>query len=195
MNSNSLKKQMRMESILLSLSKLDYLTQTQIQAIHDLKSPRNANRILNSMSDYLSSFRLGLEKVYYLNKNGREFVNQPTVRKKTPNVEHFLTRNQLWIYMQRPKNWKNEAKVIVGDSSIVCDAQTYQGNIPVFIEVDISQSMQVNKQKIQKYRKLKELSKEPFYVVWVTKIDSRRKRISELSQGLPGYIYTLEEII
>lgn len=195
MNSNSLKKQMRMESILLSLSKLDYLTQTQIQSIHDLKSPRNANRILNSMSDYLSSFRLGLEKVYYLNKNGREFVNQPTVRKKTPNVEHFLTRNQLWIYMQRPKNWKNEAKVIVGDSSIVCDAQTYQGNIPVFIEVDISQSMQVNKQKIQKYRKLKELSKEPFYVVWVTKIDSRRKRISELSQGLPGYIYTLEEII
>ena len=195
MNNNSLKKQMRMESILLSLSKLDYLTQAQIQAIHDLKSPRNANRILNSMSDYLSSFRLGLEKVYYLNKKGREFVNQPTVRKKTPNVEHFLTRNQLWIYMQRPKNWKNEAKVIVGDSSIVCDAQTYQGNIPVFIEVDISQSMQVNKQKIQKYRKLKELSKDPFYVVWVTKIDSRRKRISELSQGLPGYIYTLEEII
>ena len=195
MNSNSLKKQMRMESILLSLSKLDYLTQAQIQAIHELKSPRNANRILNSMSDYLSSFRLGLEKVYYLNKNGREFVNQPTVRKKTPNVEHFLTRNQLWIYMQRPKEWKNEAKVIVGDSSIVCDAQTYQGNIPVFIEVDISQSMQVNKQKIQKYRKLKELSKDPFYVVWVTKIDSRRKRISELSQGLPGYIYTLEEII
>ena len=195
MNNNSLKKQMRMESILLSLSKLDYLTQAQIQAIHDLKSPRNANRILNSMSDYLSSFRLGLEKVYYLNKNGREFVNQPTVRKKTPNVEHFLTRNQLWIYMQRPKEWKNEAKVIVGDSSIVCDAQTYQGDIPVFIEVDVSQSMQVNKQKIQKYRKLKELSKDPFYVVWVTKIDSRRKRISELSQGLPGYIYTLEEII
>lgn len=186
---------MRMESILLSLSKMDYLTQAQIQAIHDLKSPRNANRILNGMSDYLSSFRLGLEKVYYLNKNGREFVNQETIRKKTPNVEHFLTRNQLWIYMNRPKKWKNEARVIVGDSSIVCDAQTYQNDIPVFIEVDISQSMQVNKQKIQKYRKLKELSKDPFYVVWVTKIDSRRKRISDLSQGLPGYIYTLEEII
>lgn len=195
MQSNSLKKQQRFERILFSLKQFDYLTQVQIKEIHNLKGDRNANRILNSMSSYLSSFRLGLEKVYYLNKNGREYVGHSVIRKKTPNVEHFLTRNQLWIHMQKPKEWKNEVKIKAGDTSIICDAQTYQGNIPVFIEVDISQSMQVNKQKIQKYRKLKELSKDPFYVVWVTKIDSRRKRISELSQGLPGYVYTLEEII
>lgn len=195
MNSNSLKKQMRMESILSSISKFDYLTQAQIQEIHDLKSPRNANRVLNSMSDYLSSFRLGLEKVYYLNKNGRELVNNKVVRKKTPHVEHYLTRNQLWIHLRKPVEWQNEVKLKAGDFYIVCDAKTSQNGIPVFIEVDVSQSMQENKLKIEKYKQLMEITKQKFYVVWVTKIDSRRKRISELSQGLPGYIYTLEEII
>jgi len=147
------------------------------------------------MSDYLCSFKLGLEKVYYLNKNGRELVNCDVIRKKTPNIEHFLVRNQLWMHLRRPKEWQNEVKVKAGDISIVCDAKTVQGEIPVFVEVDISQPMQVNKQKIEKYKKLQSMSKQPFYVVWVTKMNSRRKRLSELSKGLPGYIYTLEEII
>ena len=186
---------MRMESILSSLSRFDYLSQAQIQSIHDLKSPRNANRILHSMSDYLSSFRLGLEKVYYLNKNGRELVNSQVIRKKTPNVEHYLTRNQLWIHMQKPKEWENEVKLKAGDFSIICDAKTSQRGIPVFIEVDITQSMQENKRKIEKYRELKKISNQVFHVVWVTKLDSRKKRINELSYGLTGHVYTLEEII
>ena len=147
------------------------------------------------MSDYLSSFRNGLEKVYYLNKNGREYVNHPVIRKKTPNVEHFITRNQLWIHLKRPRDWKNEVKVNAGDAYIICDAKTSQNNIPVFIEVDISQPMQVNKAKIQKYKKLKELSKDPFYVVWVTKFPGRKKRLAELSAGLNGHIYMTGEII
>lgn len=186
---------MRTESILSSLSRFDYLTQAQLQAIHDLKSPRNANRILNSMSDYLSSFRLGLEKVYYLNKNGRELVNNHVIRKKTPNVEHYLTRNQLWIHMQKPTEWENEVKLKAGDFSIVCDAKTVQRDIPVFVEVDVTQSMQENKRKIEKYKELKKVGKQKFHVVWVTKLQSRKDRINELSYGLTGHVYTLGEIL
>ena len=177
------------------MKKFDYLTQAQIQSIHDIKGDRNANRILNDMSHYLCSFKNGLEKVYYLNKNGRELVSHDIIRKKTPNIEHFLIRNQLWIHMRRPPEWQNEVRVKAGDVSIICDAKTVQNQIPVFVEVDISQPMQINKQKIQKYKQLQKETNQPFYVIWVTKMDSRRKRLSELSQGLPGYIYTFEEII
>lgn len=184
-----------MESILWSLKRFDYLTQAQIQAIHDLKGDRNANRVLNSMSEYICSFRNGLEKVYYLNKNGRDFVDSNVVRKKTANVLHFITRNQLWIYMRRPIDWENEVQIKAGDISIVCDAKTSQNGIPAFIEVDISQPMQVNKAKIEKYKKIQRLSKDPFYVVWVTKFPSRKQKLMDLSAGLNGHVFTVEEIL
>ncbi|MGE6611849.1 replication-relaxation family protein [Peribacillus sp. NPDC076916] len=188
-------KEQRTESILWSLKRFDYLTQAQIQVIHDLKGERNANRILNGMSAYICSFRNGLEKVYYLNKNGREYMDHNIIRKKTANADHFITRNQLWIYLRRPKEWQNEVQIKAGDISIVCDAKTSQNGIPVFIEVDISQPMQVNKAKIQKYKKLQQISKDPFYVVWVTKFPGRKKKLMELSAGLKGHVYTVEEII
>lgn len=188
-------KEQRTESILWSLKRFDYLTQAQIQVIHDLKGERNANRVLNGMSAYISSFRNGLEKVYYLNKNGREYMDHNIIRKKTANADHFITRNQLWIYLRRPKEWQNEVQIKAGEISIVCDAKTSQNGIPVFIEVDISQPMQVNKAKIQKYKKLQQISKDPFYVVWVTKFPGRKKKLMELSAGLKGHVYTVEEII
>ncbi|WP_157805552.1 replication-relaxation family protein [Bacillus sp. mrc49] len=188
-------KEQRTESILWSLKRFDYLTQAQIQVIHDLKGERNANRVLNGMSAYISSFRNGLEKVYYLNKNGREYMDHNIIRKKTANADHFITRNQLWIYLRRPKEWQNEIQIKAGDISLVCDAKTSQNGIPVFIEVDISQPMQVNKAKIQKYKKLQQISKDPFYVVWVTKFPGRKKKLMELSTGLKGHVYTVEEII
>lgn len=187
-------KEQRTESILWSLKRFDYLLQSQIQVIHDLKGDRNANRILNGMSEYICSFRNGLEKVYYLNKNGREFVDHDVIRKKTANVEHFITRNQLWIYLRRPKDWENEVQIKAGDISIVCDAKTSQNGFPAFVEVDISQPMQVNKAKIEKYKKIQKLSKDPFYVVWVTKFSSRKKKLMELSAGLNVHVFTSEEI-
>lgn len=188
-------KEQRTENILWSLRRFDYLTQAQIQVIHDLKGDRNANRILNSMSEYISSFRNGLEKIYYLNKNGREYVGHDVVRKKTANAEHFITRNQLWIHLRRPKEWQNEVQIKAGSISIVCNAKTSQNGVPVFVEVDISQPMQVNKAKIEKYKKIQQLSKDPFYVVWVTKFPGRKKKLMELSAGLKGHVYTVEEII
>lgn len=160
-----------------------------------MKGDRNANRILNSMSEYICSFRNGLEKVYYLNKNGREFVDHDVIRKKTANAEHFITRNQLWIYLRRPKDWENEVEVKAGGVRLISDARTSQKGVPIFIEVDISQPMQVNKSKIEKYKEIQKLSKDPFHVVWVTKFPSRKKKLMELSIGLSGHVYTVGEII
>jgi hypothetical protein len=170
------------------------MTQTQLRIIHDLKGDRNANRILNDMEDYVDRFRNELEYVYYLNKEGREMVGCNTVRKKTANIEHFILRNQLWIHLGKPFTWENEVKITAEKTSVVCDAKFTKNGIPVFVEVDVSQSMTVNREKIKKYKKIKELTGENFHLVWITKLESRRKRLTELCEGLTGKIYTYNDI-
>jgi hypothetical protein len=173
------------------------LNQRQIQTIHNLGGDRNANRILNDMAEYLSSFRNeDKQKVYYLNKAGRERVGAEKVRSKTMNVQHFLLRNQLWIAMRKPSTWQNEVKVTVKDISIVSDARFLTGEKrDVLVEVDISQPMNINKQKIDKYRRIKELTGNEFHIVWVTELESRKPKLQELMSGLPGRVFTAKEII
>ncbi|MGE8082093.1 hypothetical protein [Peribacillus loiseleuriae] len=79
-----------------------------------LKWDRNANRVLNDMAEYLGTFRHEGNIVYYLNKNGRERIQHDVIRKKTPNIQHFLVRNQLWMHLKRLHSWQNEAKIKVG---------------------------------------------------------------------------------
>lgn len=164
--------------------------------MHDLKSVRNANRVLKSMDEYLNSFRNDIEKVYYLSKKGREYIgaSELKARAKTQNVGHFLTRNQLFVHLKQPRTWRNEIKIKVGDFYVVCDAKFEENGIPVFVEVDCQQQMIINKSKVDKYRKLREMTKKDFKLIWVTEIESRREKLRELSIGLPNEIYTLGEI-
>ncbi|MBS4171959.1 replication-relaxation family protein [Bacillus sp. FJAT-49736] len=174
---------------------MDYLTRAQIQAIHNLKGDRNANRILADMQEYLCSFRHEVQKVYYLSKSGRERVKCDVVRAKTGNIQHFLLRNQLWIYLRTPRDWKNEIKVQVKDISLVADAMFYvTKEIMAFVEVDVSQPMKTNRIKMEKYRKIKEMTGNEFHVVWVTELESRRIKLKELMKDFPGRVYTLNEI-
>jgi Replication-relaxation len=187
-------KQQRVESILLSLKRFDYLTRSQIQTIHRLKGDRNANRILNDMAEYLGTFRHGLENVYYLNKEGRDRVRSTVIRKKTPNIQHFLLRNQLWIHLKFPHTWENEVRLTAGDVSIIPDAKFVKNGILVFVEVDVAQPMVKNRAKIERYKKIRELTGDPFHVVWITEIESRRPALNELMSGLSGKVYTFNEI-
>jgi len=170
------------------------MTRRQLQAIHRLGGDRNANRILNDMSEYLQSFRYGMENVYYLSKAGRERVKCDVIRKKTPNIQHYLLRNQLWIHLKCPSSWKNEVKIKANDISVVCDAIFMQQNTPVFIEVDISQPMSQNKAKIEKYLKIKDITGQDFILTWVTELESRRSRLNALCAGLKTRVFTLNEI-
>lgn len=189
--------QQRTENILLSLKKLDYLNRYQLQVMHNIKTSANANRVLRGLSEYVSSFRFGLEKVYYLNKAGRERVQCTKIRKKTPNVQHYLLRNQFYIYKKYPATWENEMKFKVDKISLICDAEYrefYNGK-RCFVEIDISQPMSNNKSKIDKYRKIKELTGADFNLIWVTELESRRHKLMKMCEGLPGKVYTLQDII
>jgi hypothetical protein len=100
----------------------------------------------------------------------------------------------LWVALRKPHTWENELKIIVGDISVVCDAKFVKNGIQAFVEVDISQPMIKNRAKIEKYRKIQELTGEKFHVVWITELESRRPKLNELMTGMSGKVYTFNEI-
>lgn len=112
----------RQESILLSLKKLDYLNRDQLQRIHRLGQVRNANRVLRDLSPYLSRFRDEYAAIYYLNKEGREYVDSKKIKRKTIFVSHVIMRNEFYIFCGFPHDWKNEVKVSDGEFTVTCDS-------------------------------------------------------------------------
>ncbi|MGG4042366.1 replication-relaxation family protein [Bacillus smithii] len=191
----AIKKEQRHEAILSSLAKLDYLTRSQLQALHNLGSARNASRVMKSLEPYVTKFLDG-EAVYYLTKEGRERTGAKKVRKRTIQARHFIMRNDLYIALGCPKNWRNEVKLVVKDVvSIVADALFVKDGRYYIIEVDNQQKMSVNKAKITKYRKMVELGvfkTEPRFV-WITTTEYKRKRLLELCKGLDAKVYLASE--
>lgn len=195
-------KEERIDNILLSLKLLDYLTSSQIRELHNLKSQRNTSRVLMNMEDYIHHFRDG-ENIYYLSSEGRERVNCEVIRKKTPHVQHFIMRNQLYIHMKYPSSWENEPKfgfkekkdfVIQPDASFI----NMQGQ-RCFVEIDNTQKMAENRNKIKRYR---EFINSTIWgtlplVIWVTTSEVKRKKIMAECQSanVPCKVYTLDDIL
>jgi hypothetical protein len=189
------KKQQRQEAILLSLKKLHYLSRSQLQTLHNLKSDRNASKVLKELSDYVSSFRDG-ENIYYLNKEGRERVNSDKVLKKTTQARHYIMRNSLFIAYGCPSTWKNETKLEVpGQVKVIADALFIRDKRYHIIEVDHTQKMIKNKAKIERYKKLISLGVfdiEPQFI-WITTTELRRKQLLKLSEGLTVRVFTVKD--
>lgn len=197
-----IRKQERLESILDSLKKLDYLTARQIQSIHDLKSRSNVSKILNDveMKQYISVFQEG-EKIYHLNSEGRKFVESDKVRKKSPQASHILMRNQVFIYYHCPESWKNEVTFNVEHSfKIKADAVFTHNGRKHILEVDRVQKMKVNEDKMKKYRDLAQLiyqkEKIPPLFVWVTTTEAKRKKLLDLCKkyGLAREVFIYSEL-
>jgi hypothetical protein len=190
----------RQEKILLSLKKLDYLNREQLQKIHRLGQKRNANRILQDLSPYLSSYREDYSTIYYLNAKGRDYVNSDKIRKKTNFVQHVLMRNDFYIFSGYPHEWKNEIKLSDGEYTVVCDAWFKSNGKYHILEVDHCQSMNENKKKIEKYKGLyeNESIEEHFgyfpLLIWLTTTELRKKKLTELCKGIPYLIYTINDI-
>jgi Replication-relaxation len=188
-------KAQRHENILLSLKKLGFLSRSQIQRLHRLKSDRNANRVLKDLAPYLHSVRLG-ENVYYLNAAGRERVGATKALKKTNQIEHHLMRNALYITYGCPATWANEVKFEVpGEVTIVADAAFQMGGAYTIVEIDHTQRMQVNRDKIKRYKRLVELAvfEKPPRFIWVTTTEYRRKQLTALCEGLKATVYLAKD--
>lgn len=189
-----IKQQQREEEILLSLKKCDYLTREQLQKMHRLGKERNAQRVLSSI-DGIAVFTDERKNIYYLNKVGRERIGATKARRKTPMINHFLMRNDLYISKGRPSTWKNEVKIKIPNSKVFVVADSvYELNRKYhFVEVDHKQSMSKNALKIKKYRDLQKASPD-FVLVWVTATPYRQKKLQELCQGLDCLVYLWDDI-
>ncbi|MBH0166295.1 replication-relaxation family protein [Fictibacillus sp. 7GRE50] len=189
----------RQEMILISLKTHHFLNRDQIMKLHDLKSKGNTNKVLKCMKPYISSFREGFDTIYYLSKEGREMVGCERICKKTPQINHFIMRNQFYLFAQCPKEWKIEQKI---GGQIVCDAAFKQGGKWHFLEVDNNATMTANKKKIEKYKKLYESKmfqnhKDYGYfptLLWLTTNDFRQKKLLELCRGLPCNVFMIDDI-
>ncbi len=204
---------MRQEEILWTLDKLGFATRSQLQQIHDLGSMRNANRILSNMREYLNFFRL-FENVYYLNKNGIDFLGlEKEPLKKNMQIEHYLMRNDMYIYYDFPKDWQIEkpihfkARVDIGggifqtkERTIIPDAQFTVNSIYHFLEVDNQQQMKENRKKIELYKELtasiKETYKQTPTIIFYTSSENRKKKLDEWCDraGLYYHVFTRKDI-
>ncbi|MFD2680636.1 replication-relaxation family protein [Bacillus seohaeanensis] len=168
--------------------------------MHRLGKVRNTNRILKDLSPYLSSFREDYSTIYYLNSEGREYVNSKKVRKKTNFINHVLMRNYFYIFAGMPMDWQNEIKVYDNEFSVVCDTYFKSRGRYHFLEVDLSQKMIENRKKMKQYIGLykNESVKESLgyfpQLIWVTTTEYRRKQLEELCKDIPSVVYTLTDI-
>ena len=214
--SNKEKKKHRQEKILFSLAKLGFLTRTHLRYLHDLKSNRNTSRIMKELEEYVHMkrhYERNGEAVYYLNKKGLEFTGCEKEFKWTDHVEHYLMRNDLYLYFGQPSDWrteerltfkmpvKNGARVSLKEYSLVPDAIFTRNNRYHFIEVDRKQTMKENKRKIAIYKELKEGMKKHYgyspSLIFYTVTGARQKQLEAWCQeaGIPCKVFRKEDLL
>ena len=86
-------------------------TINQIRGIHDLKSYRNACKVLRQLEPYTQVTYWNKQKVFYLNKLGRDMIGSEKEIKRNQNLEHVLLRNDVYIYLNKPIDWQIESVI------------------------------------------------------------------------------------
>lgn len=170
--------------------------------MHQLNGDRNALRVLQGMSEYISSFRCESgENVYYLSKQGRDRTGAEVARTKTTQANHYLMRADAFIHYAGNSEWKNEPKYTIPDIvTVIPDARFIHNQRLHFLEVDHLQHMNKNKEKIDKYLKLREtgaVQKKYGYfprLVWVTVTETRKKQLAAWCEGLETTIHLWDDI-
>ncbi|WP_161598851.1 hypothetical protein [Bacillus mesophilum] len=159
---------------------------------HDLKSYRNACRIVKQLEPYVHVALHYKEKVLYLNKHGRELIGSNKEVKKNSLIEHTLLANEAYFYFNCPIDWKTEHVmefVPVNPSGIVfngmkltgkkivADAAFHRNGYLHLIEVDNTRSMIDNKKKIDTYADLwKEIRKQSVPILYIFTTNNERKK-------------------
>lgn len=192
----------REERILLHLQKFKFMTRDQIRSVFELGTVRNANRVLNGMSEYLHRVQNGHQSVYYLSREGRQYVGCEEVVKKSGQIQHCTMRVDYWMYAGRPTDWINEVEGYNTKRTVEVrsDAKYSYGGIVHLVEIDHLQHMRENRAKIKKYAELipgyaMTLGHFPM-LVWVTTTELRRKQLKEacVDVGLACKVFLHHEI-
>jgi hypothetical protein len=200
---------------LATIDRLGVVKIKHLLEIHDLKSYRNACRIITTqLRPFIHETYYQKEKIIYLNKKGRQFIASESPEFEVSNQTiHSLLRNEVYIYFQCPQNWKNEHALSI-DIKVPKTIPMFTSNLPIsnkkkivsdavfnrngylhIIEVDNTQDMRANKKKIETYKEILPAYKEETPILYFfTKTESRKKKLEEWLKGIHHKVFTFEEI-
>lgn len=207
--------QQRVESLLQTIDTLGIVKIKHLQEIHDLKSYRNACRIITTqLRPFIHETYYQKEKVMYLNKKGREFIaSEKGEIQVNQHTLHSLLRNEVYMHFQCPADWKNESPLetkinaqtsgIIFNSSlplmekkkVICDAVFKRNGYLYLIEVDNERKMIDNQKKIGAYREVLPAYKDETPILYFfTKTESRKRKLAEWLKGIRHEVIMFDEI-
>lgn len=186
-----------------------------------MKNYRYACYVISKFKHYLNTTYFQKEKVFYLNKEGRNLIGSDNEITKASQIEHNLLRNESYIHFDFPLDWQLEKSLsykldkpsVPGNNNIevkadgrievktqgfeikrvVSDAYFSRNGYEHFIEIDNTRDMKDNKKKIEQYQKgLKNMQKLEIFTTTNNRKEKFQKWCSEAK--IAANVYTYEEI-
>lgn len=206
MNIQSHMKINRQMAILATIRKLQFATRRHLMSVHDMGGIRNANRIMGDLKPYVSKTMHGKEYVYYLNKEGHAMFGDDGKVVSRGKLAHALLRNEAWLHLFCPDDWQIETDIRYiknkEKKKIVPDVKFRdEESILHAVEVDRSQKMKVNEEKLKKYEELTQIYKQKHngkvpVIHFFTVTKYREKKLEELAAKYDVFVkvYVIEEI-
>ncbi|WP_035430835.1 replication-relaxation family protein [Bacillus sp. UNC322MFChir4.1] len=190
----------RQMTILTLIRKLKFATRRHLMSIHDMGGIRNANRILKDMSQYVNYTIYKKEYVYYLNKKGRELFDDTEKIVPTSRLAHSLMRNEAWLYLFCPDDWRIEEpiryKINDKKKTIIPDVK-FKGEDGILnaVEIDRTQMMNINSEKMNKYGELTTYYKNRYngkvpIIHFFTVTEYRKKTLEQFAMKYGVYVKT-----
>ena len=201
----------RLEQLLTTIDRLGAVKIKHLLAIHnDLRSYRNACRVVRELEPFTNQIFYDREKVIYLNKEGRQLIGSTKEVKKSPVLEHTLLRNEVYLYFGCPIDWRTEhtiekpqerysslqikvegvklkQKKVVADAVFTRNADTY------LIEVDNTRNMSDNRKKIELYKEVMPSVQAPI-LYFFTVSEIRKRKLEQWLKGVRAKVKTFGEV-
>jgi hypothetical protein len=144
------------------------------------------------------------ENVYYLNKNGCDYLGLDEERRWVQSVEHYLMRNDLYLYYGMPESFQVEAEITISSGLaqkiLRADGYFIKDGLHYFLEVDRMQKMSENKKKIELYSELSPLMAQKYEthptIVFYTNSHIRQKKLYQWCKELnvSCSVYTKDDL-
>jgi len=203
----------KIEQLLMTIDQLGAATIKQIRGIHDLKTYRNACYMLKQLEPYTNTTFHNREKVFYLNKSGRDLIGSSKEFKVGQKLEHTLLRNDVYIYLNCPFDWQSEKVLeyaseqpnlngiiirgvnVATKKKIVSDGYYKRNGYTYIVEIDNKRDMKDNHKKIVSYAECFKYLDTPRLSMYTHTLDRQRKLTKWMNENkVPGEVKLYEEI-
>ncbi|MCP1124542.1 replication-relaxation family protein [Bacillus sp. 3103sda1] len=195
----------RQMSILATIRKLQFATRRHLMCVHDMGGIRNANRIMSDLTPYVSKTMYGKEYVYYLNKDGHDLFGDDGKVVSRGKLAHALLRNEAWLNLYCPDDWQIETEMLYtrnGEKKRIIPDVKFKDDEGILhaVEIDRSQKMKVNEEKLKKYEEFTFIYKKKYGKVPVihffTVTPFREKKLEQMAAKYEVFakVYIIQEL-